>query len=97
MLATRTKCDGGSTQQNHTKINVLLRQGSMCREGPGFPTALEEQFHAAVFTQHSKTSPNLQIVPPWTVPAQMELEGYELVNRAIQWALDVRREVNSHP
>jgi len=28
---------------------------------------------------------------------QMELEGYELVNRAIQLALDVRREVNSHP
>jgi len=27
----------------------------------------------------------------------MELEGYELVNRAIQLALDVRREVNSHP
>ena len=26
----------------------------------------------------------------------MELEGYELVNRAIQLALDVRREVNSH-
>jgi len=28
---------------------------------------------------------------------QMELEGYELVNRAIQLALDIRREVNSHP
>jgi arginine decarboxylase len=27
----------------------------------------------------------------------MELEGYELVNRAIQLALDFRREVNSHP
>jgi arginine decarboxylase len=27
----------------------------------------------------------------------MELEGYELVNRAIQLALDLRREVNSHP
>src|ERR1700747_960093 len=26
----------------------------------------------------------------------MELEGYELVNRAIQLALDIRREVNSH-
>src|SRR6185369_14598043 len=28
---------------------------------------------------------------------QMELEGYEMVNRAIQLALDIRREVNSHP
>jgi arginine decarboxylase len=27
----------------------------------------------------------------------MDLEGYELVNRAIQLALDIRREVNSHP
>jgi arginine decarboxylase len=27
----------------------------------------------------------------------MDLEGYELVNRAIQLALDLRREVNSHP
>ena len=27
----------------------------------------------------------------------MELEGYELVNRAIQLALDLRRAVNSHP
>ena len=27
----------------------------------------------------------------------MELEGYELVTRAIQLALDIRREVNSHP
>jgi hypothetical protein len=27
----------------------------------------------------------------------MDLEGYELVNRAIQLALDVRREVNFHP
>ena len=27
----------------------------------------------------------------------MELEGYELVNRSMQLALDLRREVNTHP
>jgi arginine decarboxylase len=58
---------------------------------------VEEQFHEAVFT-HASTSPNLQIIASLDVARrQMELEGYELVNRAIQLALDVRREVNSHP
>jgi arginine decarboxylase len=58
---------------------------------------VEEQFHEAIFT-HASTSPNLQIIGSLDVARrQMELEGYELVNRAIQLALDVRREVNSHP
>ncbi|HKT51118.1 MAG TPA: decarboxylase, partial [Candidatus Angelobacter sp.] len=58
---------------------------------------VEEQFHEAVFT-HASTSPNLQIIASLDVARrQMELEGYELVNRAIQLALDIRREVNSHP
>jgi arginine decarboxylase len=58
---------------------------------------VEEQFHEAVFT-HASTSPNLQIIASIDVARrQMELEGYEMVNRAIQLALDVRREVNSHP
>jgi len=50
------------------------------------------------FFTHASTSPNLQIIASLDVARrQMELEGYELVNRAIQLALDVRREVNSHP
>ena len=58
---------------------------------------MEEQFHEAVFT-HASTSPNLQIIASIDVARrQMELEGYELVNRAIQLALDLRREVNTHP
>jgi len=58
---------------------------------------VEEQFHEAVFT-HASTSPNLQIIASLDLARrQMELEGYELVNRAIQLALDIRREVNSHP
>jgi arginine decarboxylase len=59
--------------------------------------AIEEQFHEAIFA-HASTSPNLQIIASIDVARrQMELEGYELVNRAIQLALDLRREVNSHP
>ena len=58
---------------------------------------VEEQFHEAVFT-HASTSPNLQIIASLDIARrQMELEGYEMVNRAIQLALDIRREVNSHP
>ena len=56
--------------------------------------SVEEQFHEAVFT-HASTSPNLQIIASLDIARrQMELEGYELVNRAIQLAFDIRREVN---
>jgi len=58
---------------------------------------VEAQFKEAVFT-HASTSPNLQIIATLDVARrQMELEGYELVSRAIQLALDIRRAVNSHP
>ena len=85
-------------QSNSThKSMSCLRQGSMVLvKDPDYHT-VEEQFHEAVFT-HASTSPNLQIIASLDVARrQMELEGYELVNRAIQLALDVRREVNFHP
>jgi arginine decarboxylase len=74
-----------------------LRQGSMVLVKDVDYKAIEEQFHEAIFT-HASTSPNLQIIASLDIARrQMELEGYELVNRAIQLALDIRREVNSHP
>jgi len=84
------------TNSTHKSMSCL-RQGSMVLvKDPDFHT-VEEQFHEAIFT-HASTSPNLQIIASIDVARrQMELEGYELVNRAIQLALDVRREVNSHP
>jgi len=84
------------TNSTHKSMSSL-RQGSMVLvKDPDYHT-VEEQFHEAVFT-HASTSPNLQIIASLDVARrQMELEGYELVNRAIQLALDVRREVNSHP
>ena len=58
---------------------------------------MEEQFQEAFFT-HASTSPNLQIIASLDVARrQMELEGYELVDRSIQLALDIRRAVNGHP
>ena len=84
------------TNSTHKSMSCL-RQGSMVLvKDPDYHT-VEEQFHEAVFT-HASTSPNLQIIASLDVARrQMDLEGYELVNRAIQLALDVRREVNSHP
>src|SRR6476469_6146386 len=103
ILETRLLADPGKVrlrvyQTNSThKSMSCLRQGSMVLvKDPDYHT-VEEQFHEAVFT-HASTSPNLQIIATLDVARrQMELEGYELVNRAIQLALELRREVNSHP
>jgi arginine/lysine/ornithine decarboxylase len=84
------------TNSTHKSMSCL-RQGSMVLVKDPDYHQVEEQFHEAVFT-HASTSPNLQIIASLDVARrQMELEGYELVNRSIQLALDVRREVNSHP
>src|SRR5882724_5051164 len=84
------------TNSTHKSMSCL-RQGSMVLVKDPDYHSVEEQFHEAVFT-HASTSPNLQIIASLDVARrQMELEGYEMVNRAIQLALDVRREVNSHP
>src|SRR6185295_15518326 len=83
------------TNSTHKSMSAL-RQGSMVLVKDVDYKKVEEQFHEAVFT-HASTSPNLQIIASLDIARrQMELEGYELVNRAIQLALDVRREVNTH-
>ena len=84
------------TNSTHKSMSAL-RQGSMVLVKDVDYDTVEEQFHEAVFT-HASTSPNLQIIASLDIARrQMELEGYEMVNRAIQLALDIRREVNSHP
>ena len=84
------------TNSTHKSMSCL-RQGSMVLVRDQDYHTVEEQFHEAVFT-HASTSPNLQIIASIDVARrQMELEGYELVNRSIQLALDIRHEVNTHP
>jgi arginine decarboxylase len=98
LLADPDKAQLRVYQTNSThKSMSCLRQGSMVLvKDPSYHN-VEEQFHEAIFT-HASTSPNLQIIASLDVARrQMELEGYELVNRAIQLALDVRRAVNTHP
>src|SRR5438128_1182433 len=84
------------TNSTHKSMSSL-RQGSMVLVRDVDFHHVEAQFKEAVFT-HASTSPNLQIIATLDVARrQMELEGYELVARATQLALDIRRAVNSHP
>src|SRR5207302_1404665 len=84
------------TNSTHKSMSCL-RQGSMVLvKDPDYHT-VAEQFHEAVFT-HTSTSPNLQIIASLDVARrQMELEGYELVGRAMQLAIEARRQINGHP
>jgi len=74
-----------------------LRQGSIIVVADQDFHTVEAAFKEAFFT-HTSTSPNLQIIASLDVARrQMELEGYELVQRALQLAIELRREINDHP
>jgi arginine decarboxylase len=84
------------TNSTHKSMSSL-RQGSMVLVGDQDFHEHEAPFHEAVFT-HASTSPNLQIIASLDVARrQMELEGYELVTHAIALAIEIRRDVNTHP
>jgi len=79
------------------KSMSCLRQGSIIVVADQDFHTVEASFKEAFFT-HTSTSPNLQIIASIDVARrQMELEGYELVQRAIQLAVEMRREINQHP
>jgi arginine decarboxylase len=79
------------------KSMSALRQGSIIVVADQDFAAVEAPFKEAFFT-HTSTSPNLQIIASLDLARrQMELEGYELVQRAIQLAIEIRREINAHP
>lgn len=79
------------------KSMSALRQASIVVVADQDFHHIEAPFKEAFFT-HTSTSPNLQIIASIDVARrQMELEGYELVNRAIQLAIELRREINAHP
>ncbi len=79
------------------KSMSALRQGSIIVVADQDFGRVEAAFKEAFFT-HTSTSPNLQIIASLDLARrQMELEGYELVQRAIQLAVEIRREINGHP
>ncbi|CAB3666820.1 Biodegradative arginine decarboxylase [Achromobacter denitrificans] len=74
-----------------------LRQGSIVAVRDEDYEHHVSAFREAVFI-HASTSPNAQIIASLDIARrQMELEGYELVMRAIEVALAIRREVAKHP
>lgn len=74
-----------------------LRQGSIVAVRDEDYQHHVSAFREAVFI-HASTSPNAQIIASLDVARrQMELEGYELVMRAIEVALAIRIEVEKHP
>jgi len=79
------------------KSMSCLRQGSIVAVKDEDYNHHVSAFREAVFI-HASTSPNAQIIASLDVARrQMELEGYELVRKAIEIALAIRRAVNEHP
>jgi len=86
-----------ATQSTH-KTLTSLRQGSMIHvNDQDFKGEVEQSFHEAYMT-HTSTSPNYQIIASLDVGRrQVELEGYEFVQRQIESAMAIRRAVMRHP
>lgn len=86
-----------ATQSTH-KTLTSLRQGSMIHV---YDEDFEQQASAAfneAFMTHTSTSPNYQIIASLDVGRrQVELEGYELVEKTIDLAMTLRKRVNEHP
>ncbi|MCG6883919.1 MAG: aminotransferase class I/II-fold pyridoxal phosphate-dependent enzyme [Silicimonas sp.] len=86
-----------ATQSTH-KTLTALRQGSMIHVNDmDFKGEVEQAFHEAYMT-HTSTSPNYQIIASLDVGRrQVELEGFEFVQRQIESAMAIRRAVSTHP
>jgi len=86
-----------ATHSTH-KTLTSLRQGSMIHvHDQLFRTKVEDAFHEAYMT-HTSTSPNYQIVASLDVGRrQVELEGFELVQKQVEMAMVLRQKVMSHP
>jgi arginine decarboxylase len=84
--------------QSTHKTLTSLRQGSMIHVyDQHFRTKVEDAFHEAYMT-HTSTSPNYQILASLDVGRrQVELEGFELVQKQVEMAMVLRQQVASHP
>lgn len=86
-----------ATQSTH-KTLTSLRQGSMIHVwDEDFERKAEASFDEAYMT-HTSTSANYQILASMDVGRrQVEFEGFELVEKAIELGLQLRRTVREHP
>jgi arginine decarboxylase len=94
---TRVRLRVYATQSTH-KTLTALRQGSMIHvRDQDFSKRNEEAFHEAYMT-HTSTSPNYQILASLDVGRrQVELEGFELVQKQVELAMVLREAVAEHP
>ena len=86
-----------TTQSTH-KTLTSLRQGSMIHvNDQDFKGEVQASFHEAYMT-HTSTSPNYQIIASLDVGRrQVELEGFEFVQRQVEAAMSMRRAISTHP
>ncbi|MBL7962627.1 MAG: aminotransferase class I/II-fold pyridoxal phosphate-dependent enzyme [Flavobacteriales bacterium] len=86
-----------ATQSTHKTLSSM-RQGSMIHIwDEDFARKSEASFHEAYMT-HTSTSANYQILASLDVGRrQVEFEGFELVEKAIELGLLLRRTVREHP
>ncbi len=86
-----------TTQSTHKKL-TSLRQGSMIHiYDEEFQRKVEDSFHEAYMT-HTSTSPNYQILASLDIARrQVQLEGYELVQKSVELAMTLRAKVAAHP
>ncbi|MFX0540433.1 aminotransferase class I/II-fold pyridoxal phosphate-dependent enzyme [Roseovarius sp. S4756] len=86
-----------ATQSTH-KTLTSLRQGSMIHvHDQDFKGEVEASFQEAYMT-HTSTSPNYQIIASLDVGRrQVELEGFEFVQRQVEAAMSMRRAISTHP
>jgi arginine decarboxylase len=86
-----------ATQSTHKSL-TSLRQGSMIHvHDQDFNHKVQEPFVEAFMT-HTSTSPNYQILASLDIGRrQVELEGFEMVQKQIELAMAIRERVASHP
>ncbi len=86
-----------ATQSTH-KTLTSLRQGSMIHvHDQNFKGEVAQSFHEAYMT-HTSTSPNYQIIASLDVGRrQVELEGFELVQKQVEAAMSMRKAILTHP
>jgi arginine decarboxylase len=86
-----------ATQSTHKSLTAL-RQGSMIHiYDQQFRHKVQEPFDEAFMT-HTSTSPNYQILASLDIGRrQVELEGFEMVQKQIELAMAIRERVASHP
>jgi arginine decarboxylase len=93
----RTRVRVYATQSTH-KTLTSLRQGSMIHVfDQDYTQKAEETLHEA-YMAHTSTSPNYQILASLDLGRrQAALEGYELVQKQVEYSMSLRDAIDKHP